>query len=349
MLVLLVFVLLLNSIVIFLRKKNNIIIFLTFIYIVLLMGGNTFTTDYPYYRNYYDSNIFHSSMEWGFVTIALFFKKIGASYQLFLFLYELIGIIILSICGIKCKVNFHVLFLLYSLTAIFMDTNEIRQFMAYMLYTYALILLSEKKIFLFYFICLLGILFHVSSAILLMLPIFICIHERKYVIFLLFYLILCFCILTFLNGNKIIGIEYLINIFFDSSKFVYFMNSTRFGFLKCFFGNFSNLFIAYCCLQFIQKNENVFTQFDLYYAKTVVYSILYLSVAMPLCQLDTEFIRFFRFSVCPVIILLGIVMRNNYKRKSYRTLLAFSFFICYEIAFQHYRVMFEVLNNNLIN
>lgn len=317
------------------------------------MGCNTFTTDYSGYKTYYDLGIFDPSMEYGFVLIVILLKKIGVPYQLFLFIYEFFGIMVLLFCAKKCKTNLHVVFFLYTLTALFMDTNEIRQFMAYIMYTYALILLSERKVFLFYVIAVVCVLFHKTAFILLPMPGFILLHEKRTFYSLYFYCILLCCVLIFLNSNKIPGIDYVVNHVLHASKSVYFTNSTRFGFLKCFFGNFTNLLIAFLSLKIMRKNLVCYSVVDIRYAKTVVYSILYLSIAMPLCQLDTEFIRFFRYSVCSVILLVGVLLRNNQilgkHIRENMILIMLLFVICYEIAFQHYRVLGEVLNNNLFN
>ncbi|MCI9141286.1 MAG: hypothetical protein HFH87_01530, partial [Lachnospiraceae bacterium] len=126
---------------IIIKKNSKIIIIFSIPIIWAIMGLNTYTSDYPFYADYYNTQVFSMSFESGFILLSNFLYLVGADYQKFLMVFFSIGILVMILAAKDFHVNWHSIILLYSLTQIYMDTNEIRQFMAYCFFALAIMML----------------------------------------------------------------------------------------------------------------------------------------------------------------------------------------------------------------
>lgn len=339
-------------------KNNRVILLISFVFLMVMMGCNTYTSDYPGYEKYYNTNEFPGSFEIGYKLIAKVLHFFGFSYQQFLFFYELFGILIGYVSVRRVTDNYHYVVLLYLMTAVFMDTNEVRQFLAYMFVALALTYLSEKKLLCYEFIIILACMFHISALPFVLLPAFIRFMDGQKSMMEVYLLLLCVsCVLIFINGNEIPGLYEIMQVFLDESKLqAYFTTKVNFGFILFFFGHFINILLTYWSLNVLKCLDDMREEI-VRYGNIVFAFVMYTSFAMPLNMLNSEFLRYFRFNIFPIIILIAAIMekkrslickRNNIVFVQYDVSILTLLF-SYSIVFQHYRVMVEVFENNLIN
>nr|WP_296481777.1 EpsG family protein [uncultured Acetatifactor sp.] len=343
---------------IIIKKNSKIIIIFSTSIIWAIMGLNTYTSDYPFYADYYNTQVFSMSFESGFILLSNFLYLVGADYQKFLMVFFLIGILVMILAAKDFHVNWPSIILLYSLTQIYMDTNEIRQFMAYCFFALAMSQYAKKSSKFQYCIWIIvAILFHRSAAILLPFPfLFAGIKNREKILKIYFAVIVFFCGAVFMNGNRIPGLNTILIAFGLQDKAIYFETSTRYGFLLFWAAYFSNMLVVYFAKKEINKNDGNYDDYQKKYVKNLWEFLLYTSFAMPLCMLNSEFLRYYRFSVYPVILVISVIV---YKKAKHRlklcTIRLLPFFLCtfyliaYNITFQHWRVVDEVLKNNILN
>lgn len=340
------------------KKKNYFVLILTVTFIAIMMGCNTYTTDYPGYEIVYNTGNSKSTFEIGFNLANKLCKSIGFTYQQFLFIYELCGIIIGLTAVKRITDNYHYVLAMYLMTAVFMDTCQIRNYMAYMILSLALTYLSEKRNLIYEILVVMACLFHISSVPFVLLPLFIRIlNSKKYWMKLYVVVISILCMVVFINGNRIPGLYNLMNLFLDKEKInTYFTTHTRLGFLLFFLGYFSLMFIAHISTKEIEHSPLVDVKI-VDYGNVIYALVMFASFALPLVMLNSEFLRYFRFIIFPIIILMACIVKTkkrNIKSKlsiviTRYDIVTYIMVISYSIVFQHYRVAGEVFNNNLIN
>lgn len=339
-------------------KKNTFVLIITVAFMAIMMGCNTYTTDYPGYEIVYNMEGNQGSFEIGYTLTNRIFKLIGLTYQQFLFVYELCGILIGMIAIKRITDNYHYALIMYLMTAVFMDTNQIRNYLAYMLLALALTYLSERKKLIYEVLVIIACLFHTSSAPFALLPLFIWIvNSKKYWMKIYVGIISALCLVIFINGNRIPGLLNLMTLFLDKDKVnAYFTTQTRLGFLLFFFGYFCLVLIVQISLKEIENSHQMNEKMDAY--GNVIFSlIMFTSFALPLVMLNSEFLRYFRFCIFPLITLIAAIMEKKRTRIKNRhsvviaryDIVTYIMIISYSIVFQHYRVAGEVFNNNLIN
>lgn len=337
-------------------KKNSFVLVLTVAFMAIMMGCNTYTTDYSGYEIVYNGNR-QSTFEIGFNLANRLCKSIGFTYQQFLFIYELCGIIIGLTVIKRITDNYHYVLAMYLMTAVFMDTNQIRNFMAYMLLALALTYLAEKRNLIYEILVIIASLFHISSVLFVLFPLFIWIfNSKKNWMKLYVTIIFALCLMIFINGNKIPGLYNLMLLFLDKEKVnAYFTTRTHLGFLLFFMGYFSLVLITHISIKEIEYSHHI-NEKIVDYGNTIYALIMFTSFALPLVMLNSEFLRYFRFIIFPIITLMAGIMEK--KRKHIKNthsivivrydVVTYIMIISYSIVFQHYRVAAEVLNNNLI-
>lgn len=352
-----------NTIMIIRKKNSSVISLLSLICIWLIMGLNTYTDDYPGYMNLYNSQIIGLTMEPGFTLMTVISHRLGFSYDQFLAIFIMITLIVGVVAARKVTNNYHVVICLFVLTALCVNVDEIRQFFSYVLYALALVFLTDDKRGKLKYaitICLASTI-QVSSIVLLPFPfIFGKLKNRKSVLRVYFGLIALFCIVVFINGNKIPFLVEIISLVIPENKLVYFQTKTNMGFLLFFMANFLNLTVAYYAMREVNRNEQNYSEKEHKFINNLYDSILYLSFAMPLCMINSEFLRFFRFSVIPCIFAIAITFNKIYfiRLRSNRRgamivgkadFMFILYVIGYQICMQNWRIVEQVIQNNVLN
>lgn len=346
------------------RKKNSSAIsLLSLVCIWLIMGLNTYTDDYPGYMNLYNSQMIGLTMEPGFTLMTAISHRLGLSYDQFLAIFIMITLIVGVVAVRKVTNNYHVVICLFVLTALCVNVDEIRQFFSYVLYALALVYLTDDKRGKLKYgitVCLASTI-QVSSIALLPFPfIFGKLKNRKSVLRVYFGLIALFCIVVFLNGNEIPFLVEIISLIIPENKLVYFQTKTNLGFILFFMANFLNMMVAYYAMREVNRNEQFYSEKEYKFVNNLYDSILYLSFAMPLCMINSEFLRFFRFSVIPCIFAIAIIFnRMNYIRLCSNRrgaiivgkadFIFLLYIIGYQMCMQNWRIVEQVIENNLLN
>ena len=360
---LIIALILVNVFMIIRRENNKVIALVSLICIWMIMGLNTYTDDYPGYMRLYDSQTIGLTMEPGFTLLTDISYRLGLSYAQFLAIFMVGALIIGAVAVMKVTNNYHVVICAFSLTALYLNVDEIRQFMAYILYALALAFLTDEKRGKLKYgitICLASTI-QISSIVLLPFPfIFSVFKDHAKVIKRYLIVIALFCVVVFLNGNRIPFLYELASLILPEDKLVYFTTHTNWGFLVFFLANILNMMVAYYGVNEVEKHALFYSEKERQYASNLFKSIAYLSFAMPLCMTNSEFLRFFRFSVIPCIIMIAITFNrpNNiavdtkkkekmvFKRTEFVLLL---YILVYQLCMQHWRIVQQVLENNMLN
>lgn len=296
-----------NIILVMLRKNSKIALLLTMAGQALLMCGNNMNADYSGYLYFYKNQNYASSMEPGYVWLSKLAFGLGLDYQTFTMILLLITIVILYILTFSLSDNAHLVSLLYLSTMMFLDVVQVRQFVAYIIMAYALLLYSKGKRILYCLLILFGSLFQIT--ILVYLPLLFLNIKRvssKRFIKVFFAGILLVCILVFVSGSRLELIGNLMSRVIDADKMIYFQTRTRYGFLKYFAFQFLCIYIAWIVQQYYLKKD--VDQNKKNYVNAMYICILYSSVAMPLVMLNNNFYRFFKFGLIPLFICLSYLM-----------------------------------------
>lgn len=355
-------VVLLVNIIELLRNKNYFFFNLcSVLFMIVFVGGNTFNADYLGYQYYYNHQI-SSSFEPGYLWISALSSKAGLDYQHFLIILTVLSFSFILMAIYYLKVPFPTFVVLYLVTMSFLDAVQVRQFLAYAIFTVALLFLAEKKRILFIIFVLLASSFHLSAIVYVPLVLFV--GEKgtsKQLIRLFGGTILLSCVFVFANGNSIPFIGNVLSRFLASEKLVYFSTRTRLGYLKYFVFQFSCIMLAQIVDRFIiREGDSHYISFS----RVVNRCIKYSSFAMPLVMLNNNFMRYFKFSLIGLFILVSytvwIFISSRYKENSpyinliggkigrldVFILLCIIFVIMYEYSIQVKSAVIDIFDNN---
>lgn len=338
------------------HKKNNAIVLISILWILVLMGLNTFNSDFVAYEGYYVTQTYDFSVEPVYKIFSRIVYLCNVPYNGFLCIYFLTTLLICIYVLRQMNGSLHCFFALYMLTALYLNACEIRQTMAYCLYPLVILFISKGKRYKALITLLLGVGFQKSS--LLLLPIvFLNRKILDYRKLLIGYsvLLIFFCGIIFLNGNEIPGLRALMSLFLPEDKLVYFESKTRLGFLVFWTANFLNLWMLFYFSKINRKENTLSSRF----VNDALNAALYLNVAMPLCMINSEFLRYFRFTVLPVLFAFSneiskyqgeakILDQFAICKKKKLTILMIIYVVVYTAVFQHFRVVSEILTNNMI-
>ncbi len=341
------------------KRNNPVIIAVSMVILYFIMAFNTYTSDFPAYEIYYNTQDFPPSFEIGYVVFSRIVYFIGLNYQGFLMIFFFTGLLLTLLAVKGLDANLHCAVLLYSLTNMFMDVNEIRQFIAYCFFAVALADYSKYKSKTRYALWVIAsVLFHRSALLLLLFPYLVKnIINREKLLRVYFAGIMIFCIIVFANGNRIPGLNQILIVMGLPDKAVYFETSTNMGFLLFWLAYFTNIVVVYYAKIEVYKDEDNYSLVQRNYVDNLWEFLLYTAFAMPLCMLNSEFLRYYRFSVFPVIVVISVVINKKVfirEKSSYLRVIGFDacivfYLIAYSLTFQHWRVVGEVLDNNLLN
>ena len=301
-------ILCLNLLFFFFNKKNRFVLFLSFLFLLVLIAGNDMNPDYKAYESFFETGHYPDSMEPLFVKMAKWFNGIGGGYNQFVLFVTLCCFVIIILCFKKYTDNFHLIICFYMTYMLFLDTTQIRNMIMITLYTLGLVLLSKKKRLLYILIILFTSLFHRSSLILLFM-VYISPETKmsKRVVRFLGAIIAIVCFATFLNGNRIPYIDFLVERFLSDyeDKKTYFDTVTRLGFLTSFVCQWGNIFLSKVASQYIKKydTEKRWTDF----AEVVYLAVCSSSFAMPLTMMNSNFSRYFRINNLAIYLLITLV------------------------------------------
>lgn len=137
-------------------------------------------------------------------------------------LYMSAGIYLVVKAARKIAGNYHAVIIMYLVTVAYINTCIMRQFMAYCIYSLALCELAEGRKGKYCVMILIAAAFH--KTVLLALPLAI-LNGKRNLLKEVFVMVMLLCSVTFLNNNKIPGLELILLLMSDT----YFNISTRWG------------------------------------------------------------------------------------------------------------------------
>lgn len=311
------FLLLLNLIVYISKRNIGVISLISYAWIFILFYGNTNNPDYSGYLWRYNSQVYNSSMEIGYKFLSGFLHMRGFDYQALILAIILISIpfVLVVICKMNC--NLHLLFVMYVVPFFVLDVIQIRNFIASMIFSCAVIMLSEGKKKTYILMVLLSTLFHRSFIVFL---IFVFLSEKtqisKKIVRLVFAVTIGICILALVERNVVLlPISYVSKLLLgESEKGIYFGTYINFGFVLYIIAGLCNIMLAWMLVKIINCYEYL-TIFGQKYMNRykIVYQLNMLScVFFPLLMLNSNFLRLLRNN-CFVLIVLTAALLNNEK------------------------------------
>lgn len=278
------------------RVNSKIINIITFLLIIILFAGNTYNNDFYAYANAYEYNYRIDEFEIGFRSLMIIFKSIGLTYNQFLLIIAIVGYGLIYKTVFKYTKNISTFIALYFAILFFYDINQIRNFLACSLLFYAITKLIEKKYALYIGIVVLASTIHsmfIIYVILVFIDWFLKKNKMNYRVYVTS--ILAFCILIFVNGNRIPGLNYVVKniIGQESSKWYYFSGQVHLGFLVSYILQFANMYLVSVSRKNVLKNYGIDNKYsrimDICY-----WCCIFGFVSFPLLMIDHNFYRIFR-------------------------------------------------------
>lgn len=318
MIVLLYTALILINILFALLKKNSKLVFvLTILGQAIVMCGNNMNADYSGYMYFYSTQNYPDSMEIGYVWLSKVAYGLGLDFQSFRIILLLIGIISMYAISFYLSKNIHLLSVLYLSTMIFLDVVQIRQFIAFVVMTYALLMHSKGKKILFCLLILLGSTFQITILVYLPLAFLRNDHiSSKRFLKTFFIGIVIVCVLVFVSGSRLVFLKDIMSGFIESDKMVYFTTRARFGFLKYYPFHFICMYISWSIQKYYLNRDMECRKEIKCFVDSTYMCILISSAAMPLIMLNNNFLRFFKFGLIPLFICLSCFLYDT--RDGYR-------------------------------
>lgn len=252
----------LNLIFAFGKKHSIVITFFTLIFIWMLFWGNTYTYDmYNYIIDYMalDNVIPDANKnEFMFILMKMAAKKIGLNFYMFRFVCATVSYALIHSTVRKYASNYNYVYLFYMLYAMFMDIEQLRNFIAISIFIYAIRYLvdNDKKSKLKY-ICFILFATTIHNSLIFYLPfVFISRFDKNKLIKFAVCFGLIMSAVTFLNENKIPIIDSIISLVTDNSKIEgYLGEHTNLGFLYAWSFQILDLLLIYWARVVVKKSN----------------------------------------------------------------------------------------------
>lgn len=128
---------------------SNILPVMLLIYMIVVMGANTYNPDLNsgihdvYYRIYMQEEIFIKDIGYGLIMVV--FKNIGFSYEMFRMITSLVGILLINSTVKKYIKNTTLLYLIYIVYPFYLDVVQIRNFLMVSIIIFAIPNMIDKS------------------------------------------------------------------------------------------------------------------------------------------------------------------------------------------------------------
>lgn len=322
------------------HKKDGRILTLSFVFIFLflwiLMGFNLTNPDYAYYENLFtraQDGITYFAVESGFWYLIKLVVKFGIDYQLFLKIYSLIGLLLISNSILRYTKRPSLVLVAYFCYPFLLDVAQIRHFMAVAIFTFAIRYLEKYSIKNLIRYCLL-ILIATSQQIL----------AFSFFIYLLTYLTdtkKAIKFAVFLTIINLIGFRYVLKMTFiqrifslrdKNINYTGGYSVSQFIMYGCFYAGL--LLICYFLYKINNKNnlsmssDNKFRDYkNNFIFKVCIYSAFFI----PFIMLDFQYTRLFRGSI--FIVYIFISNQLSLLKKEKKLIFTFAFLGCCLLVF----------------
>lgn len=275
-------------------SRSKILTTISFIGIFILIAG---------YRNYSGLSSDLINNEYEYINIAnnytsvyepgyVLLMKAGSLFSLDFYSWRssmtLIALLLVFISVYRWSSNPHFVISFFSGYLVIVSAEQFRHFLGFAIFTYGLVyyLYSGRKYkkirfsLITIFAGMIHSLFYIYLLLILIDKSFSIKTIRRIVS-----LVLVFCVIVFLNGNNIPGLNFLLNMMGDSRVAIYLRQSTRFGFAYPMLLHSINAFLAYYAYN-QSRNRNIHS--GAYKAN------LLMMIFFPLYMIQTTFSRIAR-------------------------------------------------------
>lgn len=330
--ILIIFLLILNSV---LKTKNEVFEILALTLIIFFVGFR-FETGYDWemYRNFFEYDTFHGSIEPGYVIVVKFLRYFFDDFQS-LFFFTALATYIFLYLGIK-KYTKHsslaiVLFLL--IPGFFLNTLTImRQELAIAIAFYAFSFLRDNKLLKYLFLMVVAFLIHYSVFLAFLTHFFVFKYASK-INYNFYYFGIVFSMI-FLGFN----IGTLVSYFSQGARYEFYGTGESVGLLKIVILNSMVIFYVYLSPRVIEKNF-----YNVYLVAFVVMSVIFLNIFSSVVALS----RFtYYFKIFEIVLVAELLFIFNKNVRILVLILIFStYFIFFVNALKTDMVSTEVQNN----
>lgn len=335
------------------KKWNGIILGITAIFFLYIFSGNSSSGDIPNYISIFrnpDLAIQSSPFSAVFYYIMKMAKGAGMNFFQFKIIIAAVSYILYYRFFSKFDANIHYVIIFYCLHLFLFDVEQIRNALALSVYLQGLVplLKNEKKQILNYVIfTLFASAIHITFIL--------------YLIFLLYYLnwnstvrkifvvsIFMLCSLSFLNGNRIPGLNLILKNFDVGGKVdIYFGNHMRLGFLVPLALHLS----TFLAIWYIRRENRRYNEDT--YMIDVIYKIIIISFAfLPLYMLSITFGRFERNLIPLVLLSAASIIYKTPRRHVLRwkataaILFMTTCWVIYDVVLRPEDILIPIMNYN---
>ena len=284
------------------RRKDGRILTVSFVFLFIilwiLIGFNFKNPDYEYYENLFSratQGVSYHAVETGFWYIVKFAAKIGVSYSLFLKIYTLIALLLISSSIIKYTEKPSLVLVLYMCYPFLLDVAQIRHFMAISIFTFSVRYLesySKKNLIKYIFLIVIAASQQIMAIAFLAYLLVYLIDQKKAA-----KIAIMLTIINMFGCKYILQTSLVQKIFSLRDKTVDYAsgysNSQLFMY-ACFYG----ILIILCV--FLQKINNVDKTNRSFLYKICMYSTLFI----PFLMIDFQYTRLFRGSILVIYIFI---------------------------------------------
>lgn len=300
--------LIINIGLVIIEKNSKFITIITGLFLVILIGLNTYNADLRDYTYYFNHQIYPIDMEIGYRAISHICYSAGVSYNGLTTVLALIMLVI-SLIAIRTITNsFHVTIVYFMAYAVFLDVTQLRNAVAVSFYILAIVLLSKKKKFAFAISILAGAMFH--KTIIIMLPLFFLSYSDRTKRVLKF-LVGCSLLLSayiLIIGRLPYTFTNLLNRFVRETKQSYYITKTNYSFVFGFF-QLINIYFAYILRRYLSSIEDS-DSLSNRFASCSYHAILFSTAVLPFIMINMNFIRYIRNNNILICIMLTLVLKS---------------------------------------
>lgn len=287
------------------RKNNKFILWSTLIVIGIIFSGDINNTDMIYYSQYYYNALTRGfkGTEIGFNTLIricyhLDLGLIGMRAIIYIVSTALINTTIKKICK-----NIHLYYGIYISFLFFIDTIQLRNFMAMAIFIYAFPYLCKGHNYILKYIILIlfATTFH-STAIFYLLFLFVKIRNKKVVTQLLVITIYLFEIIVIFNKGRIPFIKRFSDFLIVNDKArlgQYLTTYTKTGSVEVVFLIIFSIILVYYSKKILKKSLEKNSEIILF-TDTILYCVIFQLILVPFLWLNVEFYRMPR-NILPLI------------------------------------------------
>lgn len=331
------------------------------LFIILLLGGNTFNADFDDYLSMYNTGLYPLLIEPGFEYVSTFFASLGFDFIAYRFVCYAVIFFIIWLSTRRIVNSYHLLLFVYLSYSAIIDAIQLRNTLAISFLLAAIFLLAKVKPWWFVGMIMLACVFHYTSIFFL--PLFLYKELipiiEKYKVYLIVFS-LGMCAFTFITGFFMQDLIELIILLMNERKADYIvMSATNVAFIIF---PYTTFFIVSYARKVIesQLDETDNEQLVIIRYVDIIYfaSVLFILIS-PLLIYSHDFLRIVRdlnIGITVLITLFFFVYRNSSSELEERDLVwhkefvisLWLYFALWFVGGQYLPGYQELMDNNVV-